>query len=304
MGSRTVHSAPCVPAVGDAARRILRQRLGAVALAADAMSSGHPLPAAVHRFRVCTRRASAALKAFRPLVPRRQRRWFQRALRRIRRAAAEARDLDVIIARGRTAFGGGRNDVAGALARRRLMEVLTRRRVSAERGLAGLLADDWAARTSALLSAVRAAGMTEPLASFSRRRSRRLVERFVVRLDQRLHDASEIHRLRIETKKLRYALQVFAAGASPATAAPGDRSLRRLQSRLGEFTDRATAADRYRLWLRQEADSRCRELLAAARQRESAAAKRARRGCLRWWNASRRDRLARELRRSLRGTRA
>lgn len=300
MGSRTVDHATVGPLVGETARRLLRQDLCAVARAADAASSGRPGPAVVHRLRVCTRRAAAALSVFRPLVPRSQRRWFQRSLRRIRREAGEARDLDVLFARFRAARRRDRTSTTAEAARRRLVEVLARRRTVAGRGVCDLMQPDWHARTAALLAAVKAAGASETVASFSRRRARRAVDRFLSRLDHGLRDGSELHRLRIETKKLRYVLEVLAAGNPTPIDAPGDRPLRRLQSRLGEFTDRAAAADRLRRWSRQEPAPRDRELLAEAGRGEAAAARRARDAYLRWWTTARRDRLARQVRRSLR----
>src|SRR3954467_8235956 len=86
--------------IADAARRSLEPRLAVVA---------HTLPLAahlaehdiehVHRLRVATRRAAAALKLYRALVPLKRGRWVKKRLRKIRRAASEARDVDVLIKR-------------------------------------------------------------------------------------------------------------------------------------------------------------------------------------------------------------
>ncbi len=50
----------------------------------------------VHQLRVATRRAAAAINVFTDTLPKRRRRWFVRQLKHIRRAAAKARDLDVL----------------------------------------------------------------------------------------------------------------------------------------------------------------------------------------------------------------
>src|SRR2546421_3740321 len=83
--------------IEEAARRSLEPRLAAV---------GHYLPMAahlaehdvehVHRLRVATRRAVAALKLYRKLLPKKPARWMKKRLRKIRRAAGDARDLDVL----------------------------------------------------------------------------------------------------------------------------------------------------------------------------------------------------------------
>jgi len=290
--------------VADAASRVLRKRLAAVGRAVALVSANNTRAEAVHRLRVSTRRASAAITAFRPLIPRRQRRWFKKSLRRMRDAAGEARDLDVLAARCREA-SAARSSEAGATARRRLKELLAKRRPETRRGLEAVIADlrrhDWKTKTAAVVAAVASAPTAETIAAFAGRRSRRLVGRFLARLDHRLRDERDIHRLRIETKKLRYVLEAFADGMQPAASAACDRTLRRLQGRLGEFTDHAAAAERLRLWLRHEEVARARQTLLAARRQESASANRAKRDCIRWWTASRREAVARHVRRALGG---
>src|SRR5262245_27990506 len=87
-------------AVDDAARRSLEPRLSTVAhcLPLAAHLAEHDIEH-VHRLRVATRRASAALKLYRDLLPRRARRWVKKRLRKIRRAAGDARDFDVLATR-------------------------------------------------------------------------------------------------------------------------------------------------------------------------------------------------------------
>src|SRR6188768_1175139 len=83
--------------VEEAARRSLEPRLSAVShlLPMAAHLASHDVEH-VHRLRVATRRATAALKLYSDCVPRKQFRWLKRRLRKIRRAAGDARDLDVL----------------------------------------------------------------------------------------------------------------------------------------------------------------------------------------------------------------
>ena len=71
-----------------------------------------------------------------------------------------------------------------------------------------------------------------------------LIERFFAEADRRLRDDDEIHQVRIEGKKLRYALEIFAAVLPAKAADKCRRSLEQMQHTLGEFTDHAAAADR------------------------------------------------------------
>src|SRR5690349_7794695 len=83
----------------EAAQRVLAVRLEVV---------GHYLPRAVqepdrdpefvHQLRVGTRRADAALRIFRPCLPRKVYKKARRRLRELRRAAGAVRDWDVFLA--------------------------------------------------------------------------------------------------------------------------------------------------------------------------------------------------------------
>jgi hypothetical protein len=53
----------------------------------------------VHLLRVWTRRAAAALKLYASLLPRRRRAWIKKQLKRLRCAATDARDCDVLVRR-------------------------------------------------------------------------------------------------------------------------------------------------------------------------------------------------------------
>src|SRR4051812_42557814 len=92
--------------VVDAARRSLELRLAVVAhsLPLAAYLAEHDIEH-VHRLRVATRRAAAALKLYGECLPQKSVRWFKKRLRQIRRAAGEARDLDVLIQRLRHESG-------------------------------------------------------------------------------------------------------------------------------------------------------------------------------------------------------
>lgn len=89
--------APTMSAV-DAARKVLTARLSTVT---DYLPLAARRPQEdveyVHQLRVSTRRAAAALEVFADFLTRKARKTGRRGLRRIRRAAGEARDADVFI---------------------------------------------------------------------------------------------------------------------------------------------------------------------------------------------------------------
>jgi CHAD domain-containing protein len=83
--------------VGKAARLALTARLATVHTAVKSATEWGPDPEPVHRLRVATRRATAALDVFADVIPGKAYRKARRALKRLRRAAGAARDADVFL---------------------------------------------------------------------------------------------------------------------------------------------------------------------------------------------------------------
>ncbi len=301
-----VADGPKTPVVRVAART-LRKRLDAVWSDLAAACRPRHDPERVHRLRVATRRTLAALTAFRPLVPPKRRAWFEKRLRQIRRAAGTTRDLDVLtgrLTREPSAVDGdsGRGTKA-ARARERLVAMLSNRREVSRQPIRAardeLRAAGWDSRVERLLDGMRAADCDEDFATYGRRRLRRLLDRFFVRADRKLETAADIHRLRIEGKKLRYALEIFAPVLPAAGLASCHEALERLQETLGEFTDHASAADRFRRWAREKGVGPDRGAIAALRRLEDERADKARRAFVKWWKPARRRALRRSFERTI-----
>jgi CHAD domain-containing protein len=286
------------------ARRTLRKRLDAVWTELQAAAGDRPDADRVHRLRVATRRTLAAVDAFSDLLPAKRRDWFAKRLRRLRRAAGEARDLDVLTDRLGRDVAGPQSPVAGLAARDRLVAMLARRQAASRGPIRqmrdALLAGDWHGRTERLLDRVGSRGQDRPFADFARRRFRPLVARFFATADHRLRSAAELHRLRIEGKKLRYAMEIFACVFPVREGVRCADALERLQETLGDFTDHAVAADRLRRWGRSAGIGMQHHTLAALHDVEAARADKARKAFAKWWTPARRRRLRRALERTLR----
>jgi hypothetical protein len=85
--------------VGQVAAQTLRTRFDAVWMKLRASCAMPDTVEHVHQLRVATRRTLAAFEAFHAVIPAKRRDWFEKRLRRLRRAAGEARDLDVLTER-------------------------------------------------------------------------------------------------------------------------------------------------------------------------------------------------------------
>jgi CHAD domain-containing protein len=243
----------------------------------------------VHHLRVATRRALAALDAFHDVLPATRCTWFKKRLRHLRRAAGEARDLDVLNA------NLARNSAVRA--RSRLLELLSKQRHSARgpiRNQLDKLVDvDWKSRVERLLADVGQRRRHHDFDDFAIRRLEPIVDSFFAHADRTLRHEDEIHSVRIAGKKLRYALEIFAPALPGESLARCQRSLQQLQETLGEFTDHASAADRFKNWARSTDAGHDRNALESLRDNEIRLADAARKSFSKWWTPSRRRALRR-----------
>jgi CHAD domain-containing protein len=199
---------------------------------------------AVHRMRTTLRRMRAALRLFRPLLPR-SAAAQDRALRRLCRALSAARDWDVFLDETLARAEADGVPTTAILPLRRAGE--TRRR-SAYAALRRRLGGPAVAETSlALLGWLDAlgpgTGLARPLADVAPRLVRRLARkarRRARRLDGA--DPAALHALRKSVRRLRDAMDALAT-ATPARRAGGaPRTCRKLADRLGRLNDAGVAA--------------------------------------------------------------
>ena len=229
------------------ARRALKSRLrwlwSRLPLAAEA--SDEDLEH-VHQLRVASRRATAAMETFAPYLPPRRAAWFDRKLKRIRRAAGEARDLDVLALRLQKEFQGDTSAAAAAIVervsaarnaaqpeilavyhrlqshefRQRIHKLVRRVRLRETRGedSCGDSCCDSAGRDSAGRDSnacgADCPGNCEPsIFKAARSQMRHLVDGWFTAADADLSDTHRLHLFRIAGKRLRYAMEIFASAA-------------------------------------------------------------------------------------------
>jgi len=199
-----------------------------------------PEPNAVHQMRVAVRRLRALLGAFRPVLPKAQRKRLAADLKRFQKCLGPARDLDVFlddvlpdlrIAPARTLLAGAAR-VPHRRAYARVHGVVRGpipHRVRS--GFAGLI-DALAAAPEGKRSG-RALGR-----KILERRHRALVRRLggaKARSDERLHA------LRIRIKKLRYAVELFRPLMPKGGVKSFHAALAESQDILGAFNDAVNA---------------------------------------------------------------
>ena len=172
---------------------------------------------------------------------------MKKQLQRIRKAANDARDCDVLIQRLKKR--------PSSRARKRWLEAVSAERAEAQKAIVAvhdrLERDDrFARRIGVLLERVRARGgerAGESRARFgdwARERLPLAVDAFFAAVPTDPTDEAALHRFRIRGKELRYVMELLA-GAFPdhfrTTLYP---TIEALQDRLGEINDLATAKNR------------------------------------------------------------
>ena len=193
---------------------------------------------ALHQARVAIRRLRSAFSIFKPVIADERFGSLRAELRGLAATLGEARDIDVLIARGESdpLLGDART-----AAYSRVAEAL------ASPGTRGLLLDlaEWTAVGTWRIAPDDPALPAQPAERFAAaalERSRRRLKKSGRRLAT-LHDDAR-HLVRIEAKKLRYAAEFFADLFTGAKAKRRARrfiaAMQALQEQLGELNDMAT----------------------------------------------------------------
>lgn len=263
-------------AAGAVAARVVASRLRAIHPLLRAAAQGGREP--IHALRVATRRAQAALDVFADLLGARRSKRVAKRLRRMRRAAGEARDLDVLVERLR-----GREDGSRGVAGRTLGRLEAERR-DARRPLSKLAERcprrRWRRRTRALVATIDGTRSRERFDRFAARRLAEIHARFAAATASlakrpRHEAAAAVHRLRIAAKKTRYATEILAVHAPAHWRRLWLDRLARFQAVAGDSADRARAGERLRCLERRACGRGSRKRLGELARGEEAAASRA-----------------------------
>jgi CHAD domain-containing protein len=283
---------------GEVATAILDARLKAV---------GYWLPLAaersdediehVHQLRIATRRAVAALRMFADLVPAPEGDEFRAKLRRIRLAADEARNWDVLGQR----FLSGAAQWADPIVYQFVEQVTWRRRevqpqlVAIHRELG---AEQFNRQTEQLTADVRAqhGDADRPFGQRASQDLRPVLKKFFKAAKADLSSNEALHALRIRAKKLRYAMEIVASAFAPAFRKKLYPQVSLYQDLLGAVNDHATAKVLFQEWLAKSQDALQRAFLEGVILAESSAHRDLREAFLALWT----PKVVRKLRRQFR----
>lgn len=290
---------PTQPAA-DAARPAIKLRLKLVAsYLPQAAKRADEDPEHVHQLRVATRRAMAALETFADYLPAKRLKKMKKRLRQVRRAAGDARDLDVLLER----LEGMRSEVAGPQWEQLLCE-LRERRTHAQPAIrqvnAELKAWKFDRRLRDLVRRVRWRGAKQGAGEYdgptfldaARQSLTPTVETFFAAMGGPLDDPAAMHQCRILGKKLRYAMELFAGAFPTPFRDELYPQIERVQVLLGQINDHAAARVQFTALLDAAEDEARRYLMHELLAVEARLLEAARADFFGWWSNDRAAQLA------------
>jgi len=285
----------------DVARQAIASRLDLVwdylQLAAD---EWHESSENVHQLRVWSRRGLAAIAAFEDLLPARRAGWMRKQLKRARRAAGAARDLDVLAARL-----GARAEKPGGTPFAKLKTAAESERNDAQQPIVEmherLVRKDFCRRQQAIVKRVRLRAPDEKsqqptYASAAPAALQPLVDEFLTALKEPARDYAVLHALRLRGKKLRYAMEIYAAAFPSTLREDIYPQIASIQEKLGEINDHATAREHLLKWRKEIFDPETAEALAGLVAEEQKAMEASRDAFLEWLTHDRQERLGQAFR--------
>jgi len=247
----------------------------------------------VHQLRVFARRTAAAMEIFADCLPRRRGRWVNKQLKRLRKAAGEARDLDVLHIRWTDRLG----EMPGGQAALLLEQVKRRRRKAQwpiEDVYNKLLRKKFEHRAAKFIKRVRLRGdnLTKcdgRLACLARVALGRLVVPYLQAARAEMADAQSLHAFRIKSKEVRYAMEIFGGAFDSDFRQQLYPIVESLQDRIGEINDHVTAQTYLATWRGETESCPVHQAIDAGLQLEQQWYDRCRQEFLDWWTDERRE---------------
>jgi CHAD domain-containing protein len=258
----------------------------------------------VHQLRVFTRRTAVAMDTFDDWLPKRRGRWLRKQLKRLRKAAGDARDLDVLRIRWTTELEHLPPNQAALL-----LEQVKRRRRKAqwpiEDAYHKLASKRFPRKARKLTKRLRYRGYDESLAKKESRENgsadnqqmkslavtslRHLLVPYFAAAGAELHDTEALHAFRIQSKAVRYEMEIFAGAFDDSFRQALYPLVADLQERLGRVNDHVTAQRFLSTWRTEAQAEAVQQALDAGIQLEQQALETAQQEFLTWWTPQRRD---------------
>jgi CHAD domain-containing protein len=243
----------------------------------------------VHQLRVSTRRAKAALQLFEAMLPRKRSRWFLKQLKAIRKAASEARDLDVLAQHVGAVCSADHSPGCASLLDR-IAEMRRQAQPAIEEIYHQLQQGKFKRRAKKLVSKIHWRSKTGDAPSYQETAQtglQQLAAAFFTAAEADFESILAMHDFRIAGKHLRYAMEVFAAAFGSSFRKELYPLVEELQNKLGAVNDHSNNRDRCLAWLDETSDDAQRLVLSKVIALETAQLQTAMQEFRQWWTAER-----------------
>lgn len=285
---RTPAAARATAPVEKLARQVVKLRVqAAVHYWEQVAKRTTPRESDVHQLRVWSRRAIASIELFSSLLPAEPTADLLRILNKTRKRAGQARDCDVLL--------GTLDKSARAILAEPLQALRKLRQESAEKLRHSYRKKVHAGKVRECLQAVQKKlpapgenGQALPRAQFGpwfQRQFSQCCAAFIKQLRVARPSQRRVHPLRIEGKKVRYALEIGLPSLPKVAGKQLYASLEQLQQQLGEICDDEALAEQYRELAKELKPKQRAKLVEAAENHRS----QAQTGFVtftRWWQAA------------------
>ena len=232
----------------------------------------------VHRLRVATRRAMAAIEVFGACTRQKPRTKMVNCLRIVRRSAGKARDLDVMLQRIRSIATDDQKDI---------VKLLKQFRRQSQPPIEMLYRDLGKGKKFRRMSDKLLAGIdSDPigdLGEFSRRVFRDEFDELIKRFPMPEADAKQLHQLRIQSKSFRYTIEILHEELPINVRTQVYPIVCEIQERLGQMNDHACAAGMLKRLRRGDVKKKSKHTLKQMQQQEEAATKECIEAFGKWW---------------------
>jgi CHAD domain-containing protein len=210
----------------------------------------------VHQLRIATRRAVEALRVFSNLIPEKTYQDMRMRLRKIRLAADEARDWDILA----NLFLQGVADLGGGIGKKVLEQIRVRRQgaqqpiVTIYKELQSEKFPEWIDKLLEDVCSQRHRKAKLKFKGQAQRFLKTVLKKFFKAADADLSNDEALHNLRIRTKKLRYTMEIVAIAFELAFRERLYPRMSLLQDFMGVVNDHATTKELFRDWVLKSQD--------------------------------------------------
>jgi CHAD domain-containing protein len=237
------------------------------------------------------------LELYRDWLPSKRARWIKKRLKKIRRAAGKARDLDVLSGRIAQEYGARAAPIASIVAGERsnvqsdILEI-------AERSSRD---NRFVRKTARLIEAIEPPEEIPALPNppsfrdWAGEQLDRIAESFFESIPTDTSDLAALHQFRIQAKSLRYAMELLASAFGPELRDVHYPVVEQVQERLGRINDHVAARDRFRTWATEQNFAAQKDLLCALAEDELALIADKLREFRDWWTPSLAEELSHKL---------